>query len=164
MTRASAPHITIGDRTISAAHPCYVIAEIGVNHNGDMNIARKLVEAAAKAGADAAKFQTFRTTKLVTEDAEKAKYQQVSTGGGSQAEMLSALELATNDYSELRELCDSFGIDFLSTAFDEESLDDILRLQPKAIKWPSGEIDNHPFLRRAGSAGLPVILRRAWPI
>lgn len=152
------PRISIGDRTISADQPCYVIAEIGVNHNGDMGIARKLVEAAAGAGADAAKFQTFRTANLVTRTAEKAQYQQASTGDGSQAEMLAALELSADDFAELRDLCESLGMDFLSTAFDEESLDDVLRLRPKAIKWPSGEIDNHPFLQKAGAAGLPVIL------
>lgn len=152
------PAIWIGSRRVSAVDPCYVIAEIGVNHNGDVALARELVESAARAGADAVKFQSFRTDALVSASASKAPYQSRATGPGSQAEMLAALELTFEEFTSLRELCDELAVDFLSTAFDADSLCDLLRLQPKALKWPSGEIDNYPLLRSAAASGLPVIL------
>jgi sialic acid synthase SpsE len=158
MMQAHDPSLMIGDRRVSRADPCYVIAEIGVNHNGDLALARRLVEAAAEAGADAVKFQTFHTEDLVLPAAGKAEYQRKQTGSGSQAEMLARLELSFEQFAELRDLCASLEIDFLSTAFDARSLDEVLRLRPKALKWPSGEIDNFALLRQAAASGLPVIL------
>lgn len=158
MVVASHPAVHFGDRRVARDAPCYIIAEIGVNHNGDIDIARELIVKAVEAGADAVKFQTFRSSALVLEDAAKAEYQERNTGGGSQAEMLAALELTFDEFRQLRDDCDRLGIDFLSTAFDSESLKDVVALEPKALKWPSGEIDNVPLLRQAAATGLPVIL------
>jgi sialic acid synthase SpsE len=152
------PHLMIGDRRVSAVDPCYVIAEVGVNHNGDPDIALQLIDLAAKAGADAVKFQTFRTAALVSQKAEKAEYQRRQTGGGSQAEMLARLELDHSTFARLRDRCLECGVDFISTAFDAESLADVLSLGPKCLKWPSGELTNHPLLKQAARAGLPILL------
>ncbi len=154
MTRA----ITIAGREVSAAAPCFVIAEIGVNHNGDLALAHRLVDAAADAGADAVKFQSFRTDALVSADAGKAAYQQAQTGGGTQADMLRALELSPARFAELAAHCRTRNVAFMSTAFDPASLDDVLALAPPCLKWPSGELTNLPFLRQAARAGLPLIL------
>lgn len=151
-------NIAIGERIVSANHPCYVIAEIGVNHNGDLDCARRLIDAAVRTGADAVKFQTFRTSALVTQQAEKAGYQTRQTGGGSQAEMLRALELSNRDFEILRDQCNSSGIDFISTAFDTESLKEVIELGPKCLKWPSGELNNHALLRQAAHSKLPILL------
>jgi sialic acid synthase SpsE len=148
----------IGKRRVSAADPCFVIAEIGVNHNGDLDLARRLVDAAAAAGADAVKFQTFRTGDLVVKGAPKAAYQQRQTGMGSQAEMLSDLELSFADFENLRDHCVARSILFMSTAFESQSLADVLKLGPAALKWPSGEIDNVTLLRQAAASRLPIIL------
>lgn len=152
------PEIRFGERVISREAPCYIIAEIGVNHNGELALAKELIAAAVEAGADAVKFQTFRLASLVLPGAAKAEYQERQTGSGSQAEMLAALELSNEDFRQLREECDRLGVDFLSTAFDSDSLRDVVALEPKALKWPSGEIDNVPLLRQAAKTGLPIIL------
>ena len=141
----------------------YVIAEAGVNHNGSLELAQRLVDIAADAGADAVKFQTFRAEELAGADAPKAEYQKRTSGAAqSQLEMLRALELGREAYEELRERCTARGLAFLSTAFDAASLDMLLDMGMQAIKVPSGEITNLPLLRhigaRAGDADLPVIL------
>lgn len=152
------PYITIGGRRVAADEPTYVIAEIGVNHNGDPALAHRMIDEAKKAGADAVKFQTYRTQDLVLESAAKAVYQQGTTGGGSQFEMLRALELPFEIFAELRDHCAKVGIDFMSTAFDPISLDFVASLKPVSLKWPSGELTNLPLLRQARETGLPIML------
>jgi sialic acid synthase SpsE len=152
------PQIVIGDRRVSAADPCYVIAEVGVNHNGNPDLAHELVDVAAKAGADAVKFQTFRASALVTDRAAKADYQIRRTGDGSQIEMLAQLELASEVYAQLRDHCANRNVDFISTAFDAGSLAEVVSLSPKCLKWPSGELTNHPLLEQAARTGLPILL------
>ena len=136
-----------------------IIAEAGVNHNGSMELAYKLIDAAADAGADFVKFQTFVASRLVTVSADKAKYQKQTTDAGeSQYEMLSKLELSKDMHENLISYCTQRGIGFLSTGFDNESLDMLIDLGLNLIKIPSGEITNLFFLRHAGSLGKPVIL------
>lgn len=138
----------------------YIIAEAGVNHNGSLDMALELVDAAAKAGADAVKFQTFAAERLVRKDAPKAAYQEQTTGTEeSQYEMLRRLELPRAAHKALIERCAARRIDFLSTPFDEESLDfltDELRL--RTIKLGSGEVTNGPLLLRAARKGTSLIL------
>jgi len=136
-----------------------IIAEAGVNHNGDMNLAKELVEIASDAGADIVKFQTFKAKNLVTIKAKKAGYQQKNVGGSSdQYSMLKTLELTYEQFEQLKEYCDQKNIEFLSTAFDLDSLDFLVSIGIKRIKIPSGEINNLPYLTMASSYGLPIIL------
>ncbi len=136
-----------------------VIAEAGVNHNGDLQLAKQLVNAAAAAGADVVKFQTFQATQLATERAEQAAYQQQALGQSqSQLTMLQQLELKPEQHSQLIEHCQQRGIEFLSTAFDPPSIELLASLQLKRWKIPSGEITNLPYLRQIGAQGQPVIL------
>lgn len=138
----------------------YIVAEAGVNHNGTPELAKKLVEAAAEAGADAVKFQTFRAEKLASVSAQKAVYQKKTTDvGESQVDMLRKLELPLEAYPELIALCKEKGVDFLSTPFETDSLRFLVEecYIPK-IKVPSGEITNGPFLLEIARTGLPVIL------
>lgn len=137
----------------------FVIAEAGVNHNGDISIARGLVDAAADAGADAVKFQTFKAANLVSKGAPKAEYQLGATSTSeSQYEMIRKLELDEAAHTALIAHCASRGILFLSTPFDTESLEMLMRLGMGIIKVPSGEATNLPFLRVIGAQGKPVIL------
>ncbi|MGX7951272.1 N-acetylneuraminate synthase family protein [Tsuneonella sp. HG249] len=129
-----------------------------MNHNGDLGLAKDLIDAAVAAEADAVKFQTFRTDNLVVPGAEKATYQKRETGTGSQADMLRALELSFEEFAILRDHALGRGVDFLSTAFDSGSLEEVLTLGPKALKWPSGEIENATLLRQAAVSKLPIIL------
>jgi N,N'-diacetyllegionaminate synthase len=139
--------------------PVYIIAEAGVNHNGDMVLARRLVDAASAAGADAVKFQTFRAEEIVTAGAQKADYQKKSSGADeSQFSMLKRLELDADAHRDLLAHCKEAGIHFLSTPFDAHSLDMLLKLGLPAIKIPSGEITNLPYLRHAGAKGKRIIL------
>jgi N-acetylneuraminate synthase len=136
-----------------------VIAEAGVNHNGDLQLAKQLVDAAAAAGADVVKFQTFQATQLATERAEQAAYQQQALGRSqSQLAMLQQLELKHEQHSQLIEHCQQRGIEFLSTAFDPPSIELLASLQLKRCKIPSGEITNLPYLRQIGAQSKPVIL------
>lgn len=138
---------------------CFVIAEAGVNHNGDMQLAKELVHAASEAGADAVKFQTFKADSLVTRTAEKAQYQKDNTSNSStQHEMLKALELSEDDHYQLNELAASLGIEFMSTGFDEDTIDFLVALGVKRLKIPSGEITNLPYLRHVAQTGLPLII------
>ncbi len=137
----------------------FVIAEAGVNHNGDMNIAKKLIDAASEAGADAVKFQTFKAENLVCKNAEKAAYQLETTDKlESQYDMLKKLELTREQHIELIEYCESKHIMFLSTPFDIESLLMLIELGMPIIKIPSGEITNLPYLRAVGKQKKEVIL------
>lgn len=136
-----------------------IIAEAGVNHNGDMALAKQLVEVAARAGADLVKFQTFNADRLVTAGAQKAPYQKASTGSGeSQYAMLRRLELSDEAHFVLFEHCRVHGIGFLSTGFDIESIDFLARLGVRLFKVPSGEITNLPYLRHVGAKRGEVIL------
>ena len=135
-----------------------IIAEAGVNHNGDPELAKELARQAKQAGADIIKFQTFVPEKLVTRSAEKAGYQQQTTGSGeSQLAMLRKLALGRETFFELKAYCDEIGIQFLSTAFDPESIELLRELGCELWKIPSGEITNLPYLRRIASFGQPVI-------
>ncbi len=137
-----------------------IIAEAGVNHNGSMELARKLVDAAIDAGVDYVKFQTFKAENLVTRGAPKAQYQARNIGGGddSQYAMLKELELTEANHHELISYCEQKGVRFFSTAFDLESLAFLESLGLPMWKIPSGEITNFPYLRAIGRTGKPVIL------
>jgi N,N'-diacetyllegionaminate synthase len=138
---------------------CLIIAEAGVNHNGDMRIARDLIEAAAEAGADLVKFQTFSANSLVTERAPKANYQLRTTGSDlSQYQMLKALELDHQMHLDLIAKCKESGIEFFSTAFDIQSLDYLSTLGAKRFKVPSGEITNLPYLLHMAAFEKPILL------
>jgi N,N'-diacetyllegionaminate synthase len=152
-------HIQIGNRRIGTGEPCYVIAEAGVNHNGDLDLARRMIDVAAESGADAVKFQSFKTSKLVTDGAAKASYQTRKTNASeSQSDMLRRLELDESAHVALMSHCATRGIEFLSTPFDEESADLLVRLGVNALKIPSGEVTTLPLLERIGAYGKPVIL------
>jgi len=137
-----------------------IIAEAGVNHNGSVEMALQLVDAAADAGADVVKFQTFNTAQLVARHAPKARYQQQAGGAGeSQFEMVRRLELDAAAFHRIAGRCAARGIEFLSTPFDQDSLDLLVRELPvRRLKLPSGEITNAPLLLRAARSGLPLIV------
>lgn len=136
-----------------------IIAEAGVNHNGELSVAKRLIDVAAEAGADLVKFQTFSADRLVTASAQKAGYQAANCGSaGSQQAMLRSLELTPAMHRELLEHCKLRGIAFFSTAFDIESLDLLAGLGLDRFKIPSGEITNLPYLRHVGRFGKPVIM------
>ncbi len=137
----------------------FVIAEAGVNHNGSLVLAKKLVEEAAKAGADAVKFQTFRAETLVSPEAPKAVYQQQTTDAEeSQFDMIRRLELSPAAHRELIEHCRKVGIQFLSSPFDLDSIDLLAELGLEIFKIPSGEITNLPYLLKIGNLRKPTIL------
>ncbi|MEK5323159.1 N-acetylneuraminate synthase [Aeribacillus sp. FSL M8-0254] len=138
----------------------FIIAEAGVNHNGSLTLAFQLVDAAEKAGANAIKFQTFKTEHLVTKSAQQAEYQKKNIGKSlSQYEMLKKLELSYEDFKKLKQYCDEKGIMFLSTPFDLESVDFLIQeLKLNIIKIPSGEITNAPYLHKIALHGVDVIL------
>ena len=135
-----------------------IIAEAGVNHNGSLEKALEMIDAASKAQADYIKFQTFRTSDLVTENCGSASYQKANTGFKTQAEMLKTLELSYDDFNKINDYCKEKGIGFLSTPFDSKSLDFLLTLKPDYIKIPSGEITNLPFLRKIAASKFPIIM------
>ena len=136
----------------------FIIAEAGVNHNGNEAMALELVDIAARCGADAVKFQTFSADKLVARGTAKAAYQSRATGDGDQYAMLKALELPFQTYKRLADRCVSLGIEFMSTPFDEEAVEMLLSLGMKRVKVPSGEITNLPFLRYLAARRAPLIL------
>jgi N,N'-diacetyllegionaminate synthase len=136
----------------------FIIAEAGVNHNGDLGRALEMVEVAACIGADAVKFQSFLTEKVMTRSAEKAEYQKRQTGAGSQFDMVKKLELDAEAHHLLAERCNRVGVEFMSTAFDVDSHKLLCRLGVRRIKVPSGEITNWPFLRALLADDLPIIL------
>ena len=138
-----------------------IIAEAGVNHNGSIELAKKLIDAAATAGVDYVKFQTFIAEKLVSKYAKKADYQTSSLGNSkddSQFSMLKKLELSKEDHFELIDYCDKVGIKFVSTPFDLPSIDVLEELNMDFYKIPSGEITNLPYLKKIASLGRPVIM------
>lgn len=136
-----------------------VIAEAGVNHNGDYNLALKMVDEAKRAGADYVKFQTAKPELVISSFAPKAEYQKETTGEGeSQLEMCKAIHLPLSDYAPLKAYCDKVGIGFLSTPFDLLSIDVLEPLDMDYYKIPSGEITNLPYLRKIASKGRKVII------
>jgi len=136
-----------------------IIAEAGVNHNGSLDIAKKLIEAASEAGSDLIKFQTFKTESIITKKAEKADYQKDFTEKSeSQFEMLKKLELDRTAHEELIQYCKIKNIQFLSTAFDHDSINLLAELNIPFYKIPSGEITNLPYLRHVGRMGKPVVM------
>ena len=139
--------------------PCLIIAEAGVNHNGSLESALQLCEAAKMAGADVIKFQTWKTEKVMTKNVAQAVYQTVNTGKKeSQFDMTKRLELSYDEFKKIKEYCDLIGIIFSSTADEEEGLDFLVSLKIPFIKVASGDVGNIPYLRYIGSKGLPVIL------
>lgn len=136
----------------------YIIAEAGVNHNGSFDLACRLVDAAKAAGADCIKFQTFRAQNLVSRNAGKADYQKDTTGDGSQADMLTKLELSYDAFSRLKQYCKEVGITFLSTPFDLESAAFLDELGVPFWKIPSGEVTNLPYLEALAKTGRPVVM------
>ena len=137
-----------------------IIVEAGVNHNGSIELAKKLVEKAKEAGVDYIKFQTFKASKLVTKAAKQAEYQQKNIGkeGDSQYQMLKKLELSPEEHEVLIDYCHQFGIKFFSTAFDFDSIDYLHSLNLGLWKIPSGEVTNYPFLKRVAAFNEPTIL------
>lgn len=136
-----------------------IIAEAGVNHNGDINLAKKLIEQAAKAGADVVKFQTFKANSCVSVSAKKAKYQLETTAKEeSQLEMIKKLELSYESHFELMKHCKKHGIAFLSTPFDLESVEFLRGLDLPYFKIPSGEITNFPYLKAVAKCKKKVLL------
>ncbi|MBI4333129.1 MAG: N-acetylneuraminate synthase [Chloroflexi bacterium] len=149
----------VAGRPVGEGQPCFIIAEAGVNHNGDVNLAMKLIDAAVEAGADAVKFQTFQAEEIVTASAGKAPYQKQTTREDeAQLDMLKRLELRPGDFKRLSAYARKRGIVFLSTAFDAGSVDLLCALGVPAFKIPSGEITNLPLLKHIAASGKPVIL------
>lgn len=136
----------------------FIIAEIGVNHNGSVELAKKLIDKAYEAGADAVKFQTFKTENLVTKDAAKADYQINNSGEDSQYNMLRNLELSDNEFREIAKYAKKRGIIFLSSPFDIESVDLLDDIGVPFVKIASGEITNYPLLKHIAKKHKPVIL------
>lgn len=137
---------------------CFIIAEAGVNHNGSVDLALKLVEVAAKAGADAVKFQSFRADTLVSKKAAAAEYQKKTTGSVFQFEMLKALELSLEAHQKIADHCRALNIEFMSTGFDVASIDFLCELGVQRLKIPSGEITHHQLLAHVAAKNLPIIL------
>ena len=151
--------LKIQDKVISEASATFIIAEAGVNHGGDINIAKKLIVLASEAGADAVKFQTFRAEHLILDSVKKAPYQQKTTDSQeSQFDMLKKLEVSREQNLELKRYCQEKKIIFLTTPFDESSLDEIDELDLPAYKIASTDTTNLPFLKKVAQKGKPIFL------
>lgn len=151
--------MSIIDTIKSNSHQVYIIAEIGVNHNGSLDLAFQSIKEAKKCGADAVKFQTFKAEKLVVSNAQKANYQNRNTDAQeSQLDMLKKLELNYKDFVLIKEYCHEMQIDFLSTPFDEESAEFLNSLNIDAFKVSSGDMNNIPFLQQLDQYQRPIIL------
>ena len=136
-----------------------IIAEAGVNHNGNLDLALKMVDEAKRAGADIVKFQTAIPEKVISKYADKAEYQKKTTGNEeSQLEMCKRIHLKLSDYDIIKKYCEEVGIEFLSTPFDLESIDYLEKLGLRLWKIPSGEITNLPYLIKIAKTGKPVIM------
>ncbi len=140
------------------ASSVFVIAEAGVNHNGDIGLALRLCDAARATGADAVKFQTFRARDLVLPGAPTAEYQARQTGAQDQYAMLEALELSEDQHGQIKAHCDSIGIEFFSTPFSVDAVDMLVRLGVKRIKLSSGELTHRRLVQHAAATGLPLLL------
>ncbi|MEL6675931.1 MAG: N-acetylneuraminate synthase [Bacteroidota bacterium] len=152
-------NIPIGDKLVGPDYPTYVIAEAGVNHNGDLNMALDLVRAAKKTGADCVKFQTFKASAVVTTHAPKANYQlQVTSPEESQLDMLKKLEMGRESYQAIMACCREEGIQFLSTPYNYDDADFLQNLGVEAFKIASGQLVEHPFLEYVANFGKPMIV------
>jgi len=150
--------IKIGNKIIGEGEPCFIIAEAGVNHNGDFRLAKKLINVAKQAGADAVKFQTFKAENVVTETAGMAEYQKENIGSKkSQLSMIKELELSYKDFIKLKKYCDEKKIIFLSTPHSEDAIDFLEPIVP-AYKIGSGDLTNLPFLGKIAKKQKPIIL------
>lgn len=148
----------IGNIAVGPSRPPFFIAEAGVNHNGDVDTAKELIDVAADAGANAVKFQTFSADRLVSPEASKADYQTETTGEGNQYDMLKQYELDRESHEVLLEHSQKSGIMFLSTPFDRKSADMLKDLGVEAIKLGSGELDNIPLIKHVAQFDIPLIL------
>ncbi len=157
MSRGSNPTLRVHDRLIGGSAPTFIVAEAGVNHDGDAGAARELIAAAAEAGADAVKFQVFSADRLVTRAAAAAAYQKQAVQAETQHQMLRKLELAHAVFAELRELCLDKGIEFLATPFSIPDLKFLVGIGARVLKLASPDIVNTPLLRVAAASELPVI-------
>ncbi|KAI3350330.1 N-acetylneuraminate synthase [Clostridium botulinum] len=137
---------------------CFIIAEAGVNHNGDINIAKKLIDIACEAGVDAIKFQTFKSEDLVTKNAPKANYQKQTTRSGNQYDMLRKLELSYDEHFILKQYCSRKGIVFISTPFDFKSVNLLEKLDIPLYKISSGDLTNIPLLKYIAKLNKPMIV------
>lgn len=151
--------ILIGNDSISPQSHTFIIAEAGVNHNGDMNLAKAMIDVAKEAGADAVKFQTFKADKLILHGIEKAPYQKMTTSESeTQYDMLKRLEVTKEQTIELMDYCKKKGIIFLSTPFEKTSLDELDELNVPAFKVAATDLTNIQFLRQVAKKGKPIIL------
>lgn len=151
--------IMVDNYPIGPGQSCFIIAEAGVNHNGDLSLAKRLIEEAKAAGANAVKFQTFSTDDLVLDTAPKATYQRITTDEiESQYQMLKKLELKYDDFADLKSYADRAGITFLSTPYDSKSAQYLVELGVAAIKIASIDVVNYPLLRDVARLGLPILL------
>jgi len=148
----------IGNKTIGENHPVFIIAEAGVNHNGNFELAKKLIDVAKQSGADAVKFQTFKTENVVTKYAGMAEYQEKNTGKKeTMQDMIKKLEISYDDFEKLKNYCDEKGIMFLSTPHSDDAIDFLDPLMP-AFKIGSGDLTNFPFLEKIAKKNKPVLL------
>jgi N,N'-diacetyllegionaminate synthase len=151
--------ISIANRKVGKDQPCFIIGEAGVNHNGCLETALQLIDVAVEAGCDAVKFQTFKSEKVISPSAPKAAYQLETTGDAeTQLEMVRKLELPFEAFRDLNRYCFDKGILFLSTPFDDESAAFLVELPVHALKIPSGELTNLPFVENLARKGLPLIV------
>lgn len=151
--------VNIAGTAVGPRHPCFIIAEAGVNHDGDLDKGKQLIDIAVSAGANAVKFQTFKTESVISRISPKANYQIETTGSNeSQFEMVKKLELAPEAFKELMEYCQKRDILFMSTPFDEESVEVLDGLDVSVFKIASGEITNFPLLYRIATTGKPLII------
>ena len=151
--------VEIADRKVGPGHPCFIVGEGGVNHNGDMDMARRLVDAAVEAGCDAVKFQAYETEKYVTPDTPKADYSLDTTDTAeSHFEMIRRLELSPDNQREIMGYAHSKGIIFMSSPFEEDASDLLEELGVPAFKIPSGELTNLPYLAHIARKGIPMIV------
>jgi N-acetylneuraminate synthase/N,N'-diacetyllegionaminate synthase len=159
MSETATRSVNIEGRQVGPGHPVFIIAEAGVNHNGDPEMARQLVHVAVAAGADAVKFQTFRADSVASAEAPKAEYQVETTGNAeTQLEMLRRLELSPEAHREIQAHCRRNQIMFLSTPFDEAAADLLEELDVPAFKISSGDLTNLPLLEHIARKGKPLIL------
>ncbi len=156
-TQDGPPPLSIGDHEIHAYSKPFVIAEIGVNHDGDIEQARRLIEAARASGASAAKFQVFSADQLVTADGKTAAYQ-AHCGARSQRELLRDLELSHDDFAALAQHCQEVGIAFMATPFDPQDVQVVANLNAPAVKVASPDLNNFPLLHAVAATGLPILL------
>ncbi len=156
--RVATPMRLGNGRMVGPGHPCFVIAEAGVNHNGKVDLGLRLIDAALEAGADAVKFQTFKTDKAIRKGTPKAGYQVQQTGGGTMEDMVRALELSPRDHQRLWDHARERGITIFSSPFDPDSVSVLTALGVPVIKLASGEITNRFMLEAVAATGLPLIM------